>query len=181
MNTYLHSIILSLMFCVETVMHQGDNDVKVDSVFNYLIYIDRDWYKKEDHDFDGYLVYIPPPIHDERLDEQGCHDKICGLEQQRQRREDRIRERNHAIPVPDIIPLSADDNDITPVEDTFSNDNSDSDYSVGPLISESKGEIDAGNSSPDFNDTPATPPQKSSALEGAQSGPEKTKLHSQHL
>ena len=148
------------MFCVETVMHEGDNDVKADAICNNLLYIDRYWYKKEDHDFDGYLVYIPSPIHDERLDEQGCHDKICGLEQQRQRREDRFCERNHVIPVTDIIPLSTEDNDITPVGFPISNDKSDSDYSVGPLISESKGEIDAGNSSPDFNDTPATPPPK---------------------
>ncbi len=69
------------------------------------------------------------------------------LEQQRCRNDDRLRECNQSIPVPDIILLGAKDDDWVPERAHISDDEESVDSSVGPL-SESEGEIFKCNGSP---------------------------------
>ena len=54
-------------------MRQVNDDVAVDAICNDF-YINQDWYSEEEYDSDRNFVYIPPPIHDVWLDEQGSCD-----------------------------------------------------------------------------------------------------------
>ena len=102
---------------------------------------------------------------------------IRELYQHKQRREDSLHEQNSEILVPSIIPFNPKYNDIPPVGAPFYDDESDNDSSVGLLLSESEVNIDAGNVSYDFSDTPATPTPQYSSLEGYQSIPDIQREH----
>ena len=129
-------------------------------------------YAKEEYDFDENLVYRPPSFHDVWLYEKGRHDRNCELDHKRWRQENRLHKWDCEIHIPDITPLNRKDKNLPPVGSHDHDDESDSDSSVGPPLSKSEVELDAGNGSPELFDTPATNNTQDSAQQESQSRPE---------
>ena len=55
----------------ETVIHPGDDDSIIEATCSDIFDINRDWYAREYFDNDGNIIYRPPNLHDNYLDQQG--------------------------------------------------------------------------------------------------------------
>ena len=73
---------------------------------NDLFNLNRDWNSKDKNNDNIKLIYRLPPLEDAWIYEQGCRNCRNELENQRRRWEDLICEKN--CTVPDIIPLTED-------------------------------------------------------------------------
>jgi hypothetical protein len=64
----------------ETVIQNGDNDVAVNSICDYLFNQNSELHVEDEFDSDDMLIYKPPPLHEVWLDEtrrrQGKEDLL---------------------------------------------------------------------------------------------------------
>ena len=68
----------------ETTFRTGDNDPVIDRICDDLFETNRDWYAAEEFDSDGQLIYRPPPLADDWLDEPERRERRQQLGRQRQ-------------------------------------------------------------------------------------------------
>ena len=79
---------------------------------NDLFNLNRDWNSKDKNNDNSKLIYRLPSLEDAWIYDQGRRNCRNELENQRRRWEDRIGEKNRAVP--DIITLKTKDNDASP-------------------------------------------------------------------
>ena len=111
-----------------TTVHTGDNYPVIDNIHNELFDSIRDWYTEEEFKPDGQLIYRPPPLAENFLDERGRRERKEQLGKQGHHQEQCIRDRNKYVPEPEIIPLITKD-DTPPIGPSIYDNESSDDYS----------------------------------------------------
>ena len=155
----------------ETFIIQGDDDSIIASIYNDLLISNMDWYTEESFDGTGKIIYRTPPLHNVWIYERGRRVRNAELARQKIHNEDHTHERNHEIPMIDIIPLNTNNYYYSITQVALISDNEMSvNYSVGQSPSESEVDFfydsvappsDDPNISPEVSPDPRTRPNNS--------------------
>jgi hypothetical protein len=132
----------------QTVFSSGGNDALVDTICNNLFDCNRDVYAEGEFDSLGNIVYHPPPLDNNWLDESKQRDRRVQLHCQKEITEERERSKRLRIPAHTSPPEPAHDDDTEHIsslsivsdsdDDDSDNDDSDTDF-IAP--SHQEGEV----------------------------------------